>query len=164
MRCAGIIKWLGEKSICPCCRARVPDPEPYRYPARTQLRSAFLRERLNHRLSWSGLSTHIANYDGMTAFVHAFSINPAQPLEPAPSVRILSTSRGGSKVDELSKDPVSESAETEPPLNVEAEPGGSSSRRPAGSEMHSVSEREAPRHSSRPTSVEEGGGAAEGGD
>jgi hypothetical protein len=38
---------LLDKSVCPCCRARV-GMEPYRYPARTALRNALLRAFLEY--------------------------------------------------------------------------------------------------------------------
>jgi hypothetical protein len=46
---------LLDKSVCPCCRARV-GMEPYRYPARTALRSAFLRARLDYIVDWREVS------------------------------------------------------------------------------------------------------------
>ena len=83
MRCAGIVGWLGTKSSCPCCRAHVPGAEPYRYPARTQLRSAFLRERLDRR-SWSSEAPQSMFWDGMNASIHALINARAQPLDPVP--------------------------------------------------------------------------------
>ena len=51
-----IVGWLDRKSVCPCCRARVMGMKPYRYPARTSLRSAFLRARLDYIVDWREVS------------------------------------------------------------------------------------------------------------
>lgn len=47
-----ILAWLAVNSICPCCRAQVVAMEPYRYPARTALRSTFLSERMDLIVNW----------------------------------------------------------------------------------------------------------------
>ena len=118
------------KSICPCCRAPVSGPELYRYPARTSLRSAFLRRRLDRRLNWRDPALQISHWDGMTDFVRAFIDAPAQPLTSVLEVQISGSPSVGFQVDEVSRAPV-ESFEAEPKLGVECTPGGSSSKRPA---------------------------------
>lgn len=47
-----ILRWLAVTIVCPYCRAQVASLEPYRYPARTVLRSTFLRERIDHIVDW----------------------------------------------------------------------------------------------------------------
>ena len=51
-----ILGWLAVNSVCPCCRAQVVAMEPYRYPARTALRSTFLRERMDLIVNWPQVS------------------------------------------------------------------------------------------------------------
>jgi hypothetical protein len=51
-----IVGWLDRKSVCPCCRARVMVMKPYCYPARTALRSALLRARLDYIVDWREVS------------------------------------------------------------------------------------------------------------
>ena len=98
-------------------------PEHYRYPVRTQLRSAVLRERLDHRLDWRDPALQSSHWDGMTAFVQAFIQAPAQPLASVLQVQISGSSGIGSKVDGVIKAPVWESAEAEPKLGVDCMPG-----------------------------------------
>ena len=52
-------------------------------PARTQLRSAFLRERLDRR-SWSSEAPQSMFLDGMNVSIYAFIKARAQPLDPVP--------------------------------------------------------------------------------
>jgi len=85
---AGIVSWLGVKSSCPCCRVPVSGLELYRYPARTQLRSAFLRERLDRRLDWRDPALQSSHWDGMTDFVQACINAPATPLASVLQVQI----------------------------------------------------------------------------
>jgi hypothetical protein len=51
-----ILRWLAVTIVCPNCRAQVASLEPYRYPARTALRSTFLRERIDHIVDWQQVS------------------------------------------------------------------------------------------------------------
>ena len=51
-----ILRWLAVTIVCPYCRAQVASLEPYRYPARTALRSTFLRERIDHIVDWQQVS------------------------------------------------------------------------------------------------------------
>ena len=118
--------------------------ERYRYPARTPLRSAFLRGRLDRRIEWRDPALQSSHWDGMSIFVQATINAPAQPLASVLQVHIPSV---GSQVDE-------ESFEAEPESCVECRPGGSSSKRPASPERtESAPTRE--RHSVHPTSVAE---------
>ena len=146
------------KSICPCCRAPVSGPELYRYPARTSLRSAFLRRRLDRRLNWRDPALQISHWDGMTDFVMAFIDAPAQPLASVLEEQISGSSSVGYQADEVSRAPVLESFEAEPKLGVECRPGGSSSKRPASlsperTARDSATKRE--RHSVHPPHVAE---------
>lgn len=47
-----ILGWLAVNTVCPCCRAQVSRPQPYRYPTRTALRSPFLTERTDFIVDW----------------------------------------------------------------------------------------------------------------
>jgi hypothetical protein len=86
-----IVPWLQVNSSCPCCRAAVSCQEPYRYPARTKLRSPWLRDRTERRFDMRTVA-QLAQLDGMTMAAQMVLMNPATPLTPVLSDSFSETS------------------------------------------------------------------------